>query len=241
MRDGGLSTGTGSRATTGWPRHPRASRWWPRPASALPAQRRRAHVGPQLTDPIEALPAVGGITDRGPARREFPTSGPDAVLLLGIDHDPEPVVSVVRLRPAGHDTALADVAALLRTGEVCATELVADCLARIESNRGLNAVVEPDAENALRAAHAADRLLRTGPAAAEPLCGLPVTVKRTFTVRGHPHLEPDVPAGEPFGRPATRAVGLYKASTFGNGTGFTSRQTYDFCPVHDRGASNVAA
>lgn len=101
-------------------------------------------------------------------------------------------------------TTLAGLASRLRSGRVHSEELVADCLARIESERGLNAVVEPAGDSALRSARAADRLLSRDAASAGPLCGLPVTVKRTFEVVGYPHLEQDVAPGAEFGRPATR-------------------------------------
>ncbi len=83
-------------------------------------------------------------------------------------------------------------------------DLVAGCLERIEAQRGVNAVVELDADGALRSARAADRLLREGAAGAGPLCGLPATVKRTFEVRGYRHVEQDVAPSAPFGRPAAQ-------------------------------------
>ncbi len=102
------------------------------------------------------------------------------------------------------EATLATLASRLRSGQLSSEDLVADCLERIESERDLNAVVELDADAALRSARAADRLLSRDAADAGPLCGLPATVKRTFEVRGYPHLEQDVAPGAMFGRPAAR-------------------------------------
>lgn len=110
------------------------------------------------------------------------------------------------------DATLAVLASRLRSGHLRSAELLEACLERIESERDLNAVVERDADGARRAAREADRLLRTDAAVAGPLCGLPVTVKRTFEVLGYPHLEQDVAPGTEFGRPATRDAAVVAAA-----------------------------
>ena len=91
----------------------------------------------------------------------------------------------------------------LRAGRLTSVELVDRCLARIGTGGSLNAVVELDADTARREARAADDVLRAQ-AAPPPLCGLPVTVKRTFEVRGFMHAEQDVDPGAPYGVPAAR-------------------------------------
>lgn len=92
----------------------------------------------------------------------------------------------------------------LRDGQLSSVELVQERLSRIEADRSINAVVEFDADAALSSARAADRLLRRGGADVPPLCGIPVTVKRTFEVRGFAHTEQDVDSGAPFGVAAGR-------------------------------------
>lgn len=108
------------------------------------------------------------------------------------------------------DSTLAAVSARLRDGAIRSVDLIEECLSRIEQDRqdrqdkGVHAVVEYDTEAARRQARAADRLLRTSPASAPPLCGIPVTVKRTYEVEGFAHQQEDVDDGAPYGRPAPR-------------------------------------
>ncbi|MGH3678805.1 MAG: amidase family protein [Natronosporangium sp.] len=85
------------------------------------------------------------------------------------------------------------LADLLRNRQVSSVELVEECLRRVETGRQVNAVVEVDADSALRVARAADHRLRAG-GAPPPLCGIPFTVKRTFRVRDLPSGELDLPS-----------------------------------------------
>src|SRR5690242_9042917 len=77
-----------------------------------------------------------------------------------------------------------ELAGLVRSGEVSATEVVQAHLERIEAvNPQLNAVVAVLADEALSAAGAADRA-RTAGADLGPLHGVPVTVKENIDVAG---------------------------------------------------------
>jgi amidase len=96
------------------------------------------------------------------------------------------------------------VAAWLRCGRVTSEELVTEHLHRIKTDQVLNAVVELDEDVCLAAAAKADRRLRRNDTDGKPICGIPVTVKRTFKVRGFTHFEEDVEAGAPHGFPARR-------------------------------------
>ncbi len=71
----------------------------------------------------------------------------------------------------------------LRSGEVSETELLDAQLARVEKvNDDLNAIVLMDLDQARRAARAIDG----GPTNAQPLLGLPMTVKEAFNLAGAP-------------------------------------------------------
>ncbi|WP_328847613.1 amidase family protein [Streptomyces sp. NBC_00258] len=92
----------------------------------------------------------------------------------------------------------------LRSGQLTSVGLVEECLRRVEAEPEINAVVEIDADAALRSAADCDHRLRLSHAVPEPLCGIPVTVKRTFQVRGFAHGAHDVAAGAPHGVAAER-------------------------------------
>ena len=79
-----------------------------------------------------------------------------------------------------------EAAAMLRRKELSSRELTATLLAWIEAaNPGLNAVVQLRAEEALRAAAAADQTTARG-GDLGPLHGVPLTVKDAFDVAGLP-------------------------------------------------------
>lgn len=99
---------------------------------------------------------------------------------------------------------LGTVASLLRDRRISSEELVRNCLSSIEAGSEINAVVELDPDSAIWSSREADRQLRAGSADAKPLCGIPVTVKRTFEVRGFSHSEHDVDPGSAYGAPAGR-------------------------------------
>jgi amidase len=85
-----------------------------------------------------------------------------------------------------HFKSAAELAELVRTRKVSATELLELFLARIEKhNRKLNAVIWMDAEKARTRAKAADLALAKGEVWG-PLHGLPMTIKESFTVAGSP-------------------------------------------------------
>ncbi|MDX2547632.1 amidase family protein [Streptomyces sp. WI04-05B] len=92
----------------------------------------------------------------------------------------------------------------LRAGRLTSVGLVEECLRRIERGASVNAVVEYFPDEALRSARVADDRLRRDPTDVGPLCGIPVTVKRTFAVRGFTHGEKDVDPGSPYGVAARR-------------------------------------
>ena len=87
------------------------------------------------------------------------------------------VVSEILFRSAG------EAAELVRRKEISSRELTKSLLARIEAvNPEVNAVVELRGEAALDEADAADRAGADG--VAEPLHGMPITVKESFNVAG---------------------------------------------------------
>jgi amidase len=98
-----------------------------------------------------------------------------------------------RMTPAGVSPELADVhrasatelARLLRQRKVSATELCRSTIARIDRLDGrVNAVVVRDFERALSDARSADAALARG--VNLPLLGIPMTVKESFDLQGHP-------------------------------------------------------
>ncbi len=77
-----------------------------------------------------------------------------------------------------------ELAGRIRARQVSSREVVEAHLGRIEAvNPRLNAVTVVLAEDALRAADAADRAFRAGEATG-PLCGVPITVKENIDVAG---------------------------------------------------------
>src|ERR1700732_1097653 len=81
---------------------------------------------------------------------------------------------------------LASLAGDLDNGRTSARQLVDDCLAKIAdtSGEGARAFIHVDAEAAIEAAEAMDRL-RKIKAAPSPYAGSPVLVKDLFDIRGH--------------------------------------------------------
>ncbi|MFV0307364.1 MAG: amidase [Desertimonas sp.] len=78
------------------------------------------------------------------------------------------------------------LAAAIRGGKVTALELLKAYLARVdELNPALNAVVVDDREVAMKTARAADRAVKSGKRLG-PLHGVPMTVKESFAITGHP-------------------------------------------------------
>jgi amidase len=76
----------------------------------------------------------------------------------------------------------AELAALIRSGELSSRELVEDCLGRIEALQPeLNAFVHVDAEGALAAAG------EVGPGDPRPFAGVPMAIKDTAPVAGMPY------------------------------------------------------
>jgi aspartyl-tRNA(Asn)/glutamyl-tRNA(Gln) amidotransferase subunit A len=80
---------------------------------------------------------------------------------------------------------LASLAADLDSGRTSARKLVDECLARIadSSGEGARAFIHVDAEAAIKAAEAMDRL-REVKAAPSPYAGIPVSIKDLFDIRG---------------------------------------------------------
>jgi aspartyl-tRNA(Asn)/glutamyl-tRNA(Gln) amidotransferase subunit A len=80
---------------------------------------------------------------------------------------------------------LATLAADLDSGRTSARKLVDDCLARITDNsgEGIRTFIHVDAEAAVEAAEAMDRL-REAKAAPSPFAGIPVSIKDLFDIRG---------------------------------------------------------
>lgn len=91
------------------------------------------------------------------------------------------------------DSATA-LAAAVRQREVSAVELLQAFTERVDKyNPQLNAVVVHDREQAMRDAQAADAALARGDAVG-PLHGVPMTVKESFDLKGHPTTQGFVPA-----------------------------------------------
>src|SRR6202142_2918751 len=80
---------------------------------------------------------------------------------------------------------LAALAEDLERGRTSARKLVDECLARIAdaSGEGARVFIHVDAEAAIEAAEAMDRL-REVKAAPSPFAGIPVSVKDLFDIRG---------------------------------------------------------
>src|SRR6202166_5198305 len=103
---------------------------------------------------------------------------------------------------------LATLAADLERGRTSARKLVDECLARIAdaSGEGERVFIHVDAEAAIEAAEAMDRL-REVKAAPSPFAGIPVSIKDLFDIKGQvtsagsralddsPPAETDAPAG----------------------------------------------
>ena len=78
------------------------------------------------------------------------------------------------------------LARMVRTGKIGAKELLDYYLARVEVHDGaLNAIVVRDIEKARKHARAIDRARARGEAL-PPLAGVPMTVKESFNIAGHP-------------------------------------------------------
>src|ERR1700726_4948908 len=109
---------------------------------------------------------------------------------------------------------LASLADDLASGRTSARKLVDDCLARIgdASGEGVRAFIHVDAEAAIEAAEAMDRL-REVRAAPAPYAGIPVSIKDLFDIKGQETragsraLEDSAPAG----RDATVVARLRRA------------------------------
>src|ERR1700680_3887506 len=80
---------------------------------------------------------------------------------------------------------LASLADDLENGRTSARKLVDQCLARIAdaSGEGARAFIHVDAEAAIEAAEAMDRL-REGKGASSPFAGIPISIKDLFDIRG---------------------------------------------------------
>src|SRR6202049_3933682 len=80
---------------------------------------------------------------------------------------------------------LATLVADLENGRTSARKLVDQCLARIAdaSGEGARAFIHVDAEAAIEAAEAMDRL-REGKGASSPFAGIPISIKDLFDIRG---------------------------------------------------------
>src|SRR5258705_11185053 len=80
---------------------------------------------------------------------------------------------------------LATLAADLDSGRTSARKLVDDCLAKIAdaSGEGIRTFIHVDAEAAIEAAEAMDRL-REVKAAPSPFAGIPVSIKDLFDING---------------------------------------------------------
>ncbi|MBC5764558.1 amidase [Ramlibacter albus] len=111
--------------------------------------------------------------------------------------------------PFGSATALA---AALRDREVSAVELLREYLARVDKfNPRLNALIVDDRERALRDAQAADAALARGEVLG-PLHGVPMTVKESFDLQGHPTTQGYVPAKDNMATQDAVAVQRLKAA-----------------------------
>jgi aspartyl-tRNA(Asn)/glutamyl-tRNA(Gln) amidotransferase subunit A len=84
-----------------------------------------------------------------------------------------------------HEKSLAEIKALMASGEVSVLEAVEDCLARIEATEPrLGAMLKVTADEARRAAGELDD---AGPDPDKPLWGVPVAVKDVICVKGVPN------------------------------------------------------
>ena len=81
--------------------------------------------------------------------------------------------------------SIAEIAPLVRRGEVSPVALVSNCLARIEARRELNAFITVMADGAVADAKAAERDIANGHYRG-PLHGIPVSVKDLIDVAGTP-------------------------------------------------------
>src|SRR5437773_3135276 len=111
-----------------------------------------------------------------------------------------------------HRRSLCVMVSLVRGGEVSPVELVEAHLAQIERlNPKLNAFVVVLADEARRQAREAEAALRRGDRVG-PLHGIPVTVKDSFDVAGHPTLcGSKLRLGHRAGRDATSVARLRSA------------------------------
>ncbi|MFD9890834.1 amidase [Amycolatopsis sp. NPDC059027] len=83
------------------------------------------------------------------------------------------------------DLTLVEQAAAVRTREVSPVELTEEYLGRIDrDNDGVGAYLTVDHEGALAAAREAEALVVSGTRDLPPLCGVPVSVKDTWPVKG---------------------------------------------------------
>src|SRR6185437_4378694 len=80
---------------------------------------------------------------------------------------------------------LATLAADLAAGRTTARQLVDDCLAKIadKAGEGARVFIQVDAEGAVAAAEAMDRLRKVN-AAPSPFAGIPVSIKDLFDIKG---------------------------------------------------------
>ena len=85
-----------------------------------------------------------------------------------------------------HFRSATDLARLLRTGKLSASELLQECLGQYKAHNGkLNAVIVTDVERAKKAAKAADKRLAKGKPLG-PFDGVPMTAKESFDWTGTP-------------------------------------------------------
>ena len=84
-----------------------------------------------------------------------------------------------------NSTTLATLAADLAAGRTTARKLVVDCLAKIadKAGEGARVFIHVDAEGAIAAAEAMDKL-RKANAAPSPFAGIPVSIKDLFDIKG---------------------------------------------------------
>ena len=84
-----------------------------------------------------------------------------------------------------NSTTLATLAADLAAGRTTARKLVDDCLAKIadKTGEGARVFIHVDAEGAVAAAEAMDKL-RKANAAPSPFAGIPVSIKDLFDIKG---------------------------------------------------------
>ena len=85
-----------------------------------------------------------------------------------------------------HFRSATELARLLRSGKLSASELLDDCLGQLARHNGtLNAVIVTDVDRAKKAAAAADRRLKKGKPIG-PFDGVPMTAKESFDWTGTP-------------------------------------------------------